>query len=99
MNMTMTMVAWTILLVLSPISMNTIQITRIKRAPQLIGNGVSGGFLRKQASGVSGTMTFTQPAGNTLGGIPQPLGGLLQPQKSCRNVYNRRYRRYFRICD
>merc|ERR1712212_368082 len=110
MNMTMSMVSWTILLVLSTVSMKTIQITRTRRAPQLIGGGVSGGVFRNRSSAVSGIMTFPSSAGNNLGGIPQPLGQLaqpvggasqnvLKPVKRCRRVFNRRYRRYFRICD
>merc|ERR1711862_198478 len=109
--MTMTMVAWMmLLLLLSSVSSETVVMTRVRRAPQLIGGGVSGGIFRNRASGVSGTMTFTPSAGNTLGGLAQPLGGLTQPRggasqnvvkpvKKCRPVYNRRYRRYFRICD
>merc|ERR1712098_8743 len=84
---------------LAVVSMAPVEhLNRSRRAPQLVGAGPSGAVFRNRSSGVGGIMTLVPSAENSLGGIRGFTQSRTQ-QKSCRRVYNRRFRKWFRICD
>merc|ERR1739838_268963 len=72
-------------------------LVRVRRAAQLRGAGPSLAFLRNKSSGVGGTKVFNQA--NTVGAFGGLGSSASVSRNTCKNVYNRRYRRYFKICD
>merc|ERR1712013_246965 len=73
---------------------NTARLARVRREPQLVGSGPSLATIRTLNSAVVGTGTFDQGRNvNFLGAIASP------PRRACRWVWNRRYRKYVRICE